>query len=204
MQAGDFPLHIAVALQRSAHIDFVLLHVTGDFQLRHRHLPAAAVQAALGLNQTVELRRPVRDLFSGVDTVKRQFAAPADRLLPVEQRLQFGFPFEGGDGELIEIHLLLVALRVQVNLRWRQRLPFHRGAKGQGVVGHLAVKFQQKIVSLIRFLAGKRPVELLAFHLHIQRQAGLRQLRFGAQRHRDWTIQIDADRELFTHFAAHF
>ena len=188
MQTGDFPLHIAVALQRPAHIDFILLHVTGDFQLRYRHLPAAAVQAALGLNQAVELRRPVRHLFSGVDTVKRQFTAPADRLLPVEQRLQFGFPFESGDGQLIKIDLLLVALGVKVNLRRRQRLPFDRGAEGQGVVGHLAVKFQQEIVSLIRFLAGERPVKLLAFNLHIQRQPRLRQLRFGAQGHRHGTV----------------
>ena len=114
MQTGDFPLHIAVALQRTAHINFILLHVTGDFQLRHRHLPAATVQAALSLNQAVELRRPVRDLFSGIDTVKRQFAAPADRLLPVEQRLQFGFPFEGGDGQFIKIDLLLVALALRL------------------------------------------------------------------------------------------
>ena len=83
MQAGDFPLHIAVALQRSAYIDFVLLHVTGNFQLRHRHLPAAAVQAALGLDPAVKLRRPVRHLFGGVDAVEGQLAAPADRLLPV-------------------------------------------------------------------------------------------------------------------------
>ncbi len=119
VQAGNDPLQVAVALQRAMHIHLVLLHVAGNFQLRHIHLPAAAVQTAAGFNQAVELRWPVRHLFGSVDTVKRQFAAPADRLLPVEQRRQFGFALQRRDRQLIEVNLLFVALRIKGNARRR-------------------------------------------------------------------------------------
>lgn len=73
-------------------------HVAGDFQLRHRHHLAAAVQAALGLaDPAVKLMRPTGTSCGGVDAVEVSFRrAPADRSLPVEQqRLQLGFPFQG-------------------------------------------------------------------------------------------------------------
>ena len=186
MQARDFPLQIAVTLQRSRNIHFVLLHVAGNFQLRHRHLPAAAVQAALGLDHAVELRRPVRHLFGGVDPIEGQLAAPADRLLPVEERLQLGFPFQGVDRQLVEINLPLIAFGVEGDFRRRQRLTFHRRGEGQRVVGHFTAELQLDIIGLELLLAAEWPGELLTLQLHIERQPGLRQLRIRAQRGRDW------------------
>ena len=185
MQPRDFPLQIAVALQRARNIHLVLFHVAGNFQLRHRHLPAAAVQAALGLDPAIELRWPVRHLFGGVDAVEGQLAAPADRLLPVEERFQLGFSFQGIDRQLVEIDLPLIAFGVEGDFRRRQRLAFHRGGEGQRIVGHFAAELQLDVVGLELLLAAERPGELLTFQLHIERQPGLRQLRVRPQRGRD-------------------
>ena len=183
MQSRHFPLHIAVTLQRTVDIHFILFHVAGNFQLGNRHLPAAAIQATLGFDNPVQLRRPVRHLFGGINAIEGQFAAPADRLLPVEQRFQFGFPLQRRYGQLIQVHLLFIAFSIKGNFSRRQRLSFHRGTKRHGVVGHFAAEFQIQIIRLELFLAGKRPVQLLTLHFHIQRQTGFRQLRFGAQGH---------------------
>ena len=54
MQARDHPLEIAVALKRALYVDFVLLHITGELEFRHVHLPGAAVQATAGFDQTIQ------------------------------------------------------------------------------------------------------------------------------------------------------
>jgi hypothetical protein len=112
MQARDFPLQVAVACTEPSTSTLFCFTLPVIFSSGTVHLPAAAVQAAAGFNQAVQLRRPVRHLFGGVDARQLQLAAPADRLLPVEQR-QFGFPFQRRDGQLVEINLLFVALRIQ-------------------------------------------------------------------------------------------
>ncbi|MNT20313.1 hypothetical protein D3C72_1556190 [compost metagenome] len=119
MQFRDDPLQIAVPAQRAFDVHFILLHVAGDFELRHLHLPAFAVQTAARFDRPVEFRRPVRHLFGGVDPFEVQLAAPADRFLPVEQRRQFGFAFQRRHGEFVEVNLLLVTLRIQGNVRRR-------------------------------------------------------------------------------------
>ncbi len=119
VQPRDDPLQIAVAFQRAFNDNLVLLHVPGELDFRYVHLPGAAVQAAAGFNQTVQFRRPVRHLFGGVNARQLQLAAPADRLLPVEQCGQLGFAFQRRDGQLVEVNLLFVAFCIQRNVRGR-------------------------------------------------------------------------------------
>ena len=71
MKPRDHPLHITVAFQRAVNVHFVLFDVTGQLQFWHLHLPGAAVQATAGFNQAIEFRRPLWDLFGGVNAVKR-------------------------------------------------------------------------------------------------------------------------------------
>ena len=203
MQARNGPLQIAVAFQRSVDVNLVLLNVPGQFQLRHVHLPGAAIQAAPGFDQAIELRRPVGDLFRGVDAVQRQLASPADRLLPVHQRFQLGFPFQRRHAEFIEINLLFVAFRIKGNGRWRNILPFHRRTHRQRVVRHLAGELELDIVGLELFVTGKRPVNLLTDHLQIQRQAGFRQTRLGTQIHVHRPGKVNTHFQLFAQRAAH-
>ena len=54
MQARDRPLQVAVTLQRTVHINLVLLHVAGQLQLGHLHLPASAVQTAASFHQAIQ------------------------------------------------------------------------------------------------------------------------------------------------------
>ena len=54
MQARDRPLQVAVPLQRTVHIDLVLLHVAGQLQLGNLHLPASAVQTAASFHQAIQ------------------------------------------------------------------------------------------------------------------------------------------------------
>ena len=203
MQTRNGPLQVAVAFQRSVNVNLVLLNVTGQLQLRHVHLPATAIQAAPGFNQTIERRRPVRDLFRSVDTVQRQFASPADRLLPVHQRLQLGFPFQRRHAEFIESNLLFVAFRIERDGRRRDILPFHRRTHRQRVVRHLTGEPEFDIVGLELFVAGKRPVNLLTDHLQIQRQSGFRQTRLGAQIHIHRPGEVHPHFQLFTQRTAH-
>ena len=71
MKPWDHPLHITVAFQRAVNVHFVLFDVTGQLQFWYLHLPGAAVQATAGFNQAIEFRRPLRELFGGVNAVKR-------------------------------------------------------------------------------------------------------------------------------------
>ncbi|CCJ86249.1 hypothetical protein BN133_2626 [Cronobacter dublinensis 582] len=169
MQAGDCPLKIAVALKLPVNLHLILFNVARKLQLRHVKLPGAAVEAAAQLHQPVELRRPVRILFGGIDALERELAAPADGLLPVEQRLQRGMPFERRDIQLIDSDLLFVAFAIERNGGGRQLIAFHSGTERQRVVGHFAGKLQFKIVRLILFRAGERPVKLLAGDIQIKR-----------------------------------
>ena len=196
-------MQIAVTAQRAIDFHFILLHVTADFHLRYVHLPATAVQAAVSFDQAIELRRPVRRQLHGVDAMQRQLAAPADRLLPVEQRGQLRFAFQRRDGELVEVHLPLVAFGVESDVRRRHVLPFHRGAERQGVVGHLTAELQLQVIGLELFLAGKRPVELLAVHLKVERQPGFRQLRLRANTHIHRAGKVNPHFQLLAHRAAH-
>ena len=204
MQPRDDPLQIAVAFQRAFNVNLVLLHVPGELDFRHVHLPRTAVQAAAGFNQAIQLRRPVRYLFGGVNARQLQLAAPADRLLPVEQRGQLGFAFQRRDGQLVEVDLLFVALRIQRDIRRRHALALHRGAERERVVGHLAAQLQLQIIGLELLFAGERPVKLLADNLQIERQPGFRQLRLRAQNHVHRAGEIDPDIQLIAQRPAHF
>ena len=208
MQTRDHPLQVAVAFHRAFNIHLVLLDVTGELDLRHVHLPRTAVQATARFDQPVQLRRPVRHLFGGVDTRQLQFAPPADRLLPVEQRGQLRFPFQRRDGQLVEVDLLFVALRIQRDVRGRYALSLHRRVERERVVSHLAAQLQLQVIGLELFFAGKRPVKLLADDLKIERQPGFRQLSLRAQNHVHRAGEIDPDVQLIaqrpTHFDLHF
>ncbi len=204
MQTRDNPLQIAVAFDRALNVNLVLLHVTGELNLRHVHLPRPTVQAAAGFDQAIQFRRPVRHLFGGVNARQLQLAAPADRLLPVEQRGQLGFTFQRRDGQLVEIDLLFVALRIQRDVCRRHALPLHRGTERQRIIGHLAAQLQLQVIGLKLLFAGERPGKLLADDLKIQRQPGFRQLGLRTQNHVHRAGEIHADVQLVAQRSAHF
>ena len=204
VQTRDNPLQVAVAFHRAFNVYLVLLHVPGELDLRHVHLPRAAVQAAAGFDQAIQLRRPVRHLFGGVNARQLQLAAPADRLLPVEQRGQLGFAFQRRDGQLVEVNLLFVALRIQGDVRGRHALPLHCGAERERIVGHLAAQLQLQVIGLVLFFAGEWPVKLLADHLKIERQPGFRQLGLRTQDHVHRAGEIDPDVQLLAQRPAYF
>lgn len=186
IDAGDFPLPGGVAAQRTARRHLVLLHVAVQLQHRHLQLPAAAVQAAARGDLAIQLRRPFRPLFGGIDAAQRQLRGPADGLAPVHQRGEIGIALQRSQAQALQLELLDVAFAVQRQHRRRQVLAFQIGARRQRVVGRLAVKAQAEIVDLILRLAAQRPFQLLALQRQRQRQAGFGQPGLH--------IELDADR----------
>ncbi|MNM14574.1 hypothetical protein D3C81_247870 [compost metagenome] len=67
IDTGDFPLPGSVAAERAARGDLILLHVAVELQHRYLQLPAAAVQATASGDLPIQLRRPFRPLFGGVN-----------------------------------------------------------------------------------------------------------------------------------------
>ena len=92
---------------------------------------------------------------------------------------------------------MLVAFGVQRDNSRRNILTFHGGTHRQRIVGHLAGQFELDVIGLELFLTGKRPVNLLTYHLNVERQSGFCQARLRTQVHIHRTRQIDADFQLF-------
>ncbi|MNC32268.1 hypothetical protein D3C75_806140 [compost metagenome] len=129
VQARDLPLHVAVAVELPGDIHFVIFDVTGEFQVRHIHLPTPAVQTAAGFHQAIEFGRPVRELFRRVNAVEFQLATPANGFAPVEHCFQVGVALQSRHAQFVEIELLLIAFSIKRDGGWRDLLAFHIGAQ---------------------------------------------------------------------------